>query len=74
MDFIFSLVLRSQKYGCQTILHAAFSTDKSVTSENGQFFDNCEPGILQAGNSKEQRDKLWEVSVEKTGVDLIEKK
>lgn len=71
MDFIFSIILRSHKYGAQTILHAAFSTDQSVTTESGQFFDNCEAGILQAGNNKEQRDKLWEVSVEKTGVDLI---
>lgn len=70
IDFIFSIILRSQRYGCQTILHAAFSTDQSATSENGQFFDNCEPGILQAGNNKEMRDKLWEVSVKTTGVDL----
>jgi len=67
---ISSVLLRSPRYGCQTILHAAFSTDQSATSVNGQFFDNCKPGKLEAGNNKEMRDKLWEVSVKATGVDL----
>merc|ERR1712226_1201899 len=40
-NFFNRLVLRSPKAGAQCTLHAAFSTRTSVTSKNGQFFDNC---------------------------------
>lgn len=71
LDKLSLILLRSPKYGCQSILHAGFSKDVMVTKKNGQFFDNCRIGVLPAANDQAQVDKLWEESVKMTNIDLL---
>jgi len=69
--FMVNLMFRSEKDGCQSILHAAFS--ESVGDETGVYYSNCENSeqfLGPAAKSEEQADKLWDISVELTGVDL----
>lgn len=67
------LLLRSSKNGAQTTLHCAFSTDKEPSEANGSYFENCRKAdynLTSIAQDKRQRDRLWEVSVEMTGVNL----
>lgn len=69
--FLVNLLMRSEVDGCQSMLHAAFSGD--VGAETGVYYANCENSeqyLNEAAMSKEGADRLWEMSVEMTGVDL----
>jgi len=70
---IFNKFLRSTENGCQTILHLAFSDS---VKESGKYWENCviaENNLTKFGNDKEQRDRLWEMTENLTGVKLDSK-
>ena len=69
----FNTFLRSPENGCQTILHLGFSED---VKKSGKYWENCtvsESNLTKFGKSTEQRVRLWEKSVELTGVSIDER-
>jgi len=71
--FISNLFMRSAYHGAMTTIYCGFSEDDDA-KVSGKFFENCcqsEGNVNQAGNDVGLMQKLWDLSVRETGVDLI---
>ena len=58
------LITKSAWEGCQTNLHCALSDDV----ENGCYYSDCSKGVENEAVTKENWDRLWQISEKELGV------
>lgn len=56
------------KEGAQTTLHCALDDDE-VLKNNGKYFTDCRVKKMSIKATKENAEKLWNVSLKLTGLD-----